>query len=109
MTGLLAAPGDSTDEEQNQGAEGCNPDRPQVEVAAVDRSPAESRPDESAEYRPHDPEEDGEDAAGGIAPRHDELRQRTGDQTEEKPEKPRRHVRRIGMSSAQCQGPAIED
>src|SRR5947209_5760658 len=77
---LLAAPRQPSDQQQDDGAEGRDADRPQVQVAGVDRTPAKPGADQSPEQRADDAEEDGKNASGRITSRHDELGQRSGNE-----------------------------
>src|SRR5579884_3576060 len=83
---LPAAPSHQpSDHEQDDRAERRDGDRAQIEIARVDRPPAEARRDEAAQERADDAQDDREDAAGRVASRHEELRERPGDEPEEKP------------------------
>ena len=77
--------------EQDERAERGDADRAEIEVALIDRAPAELRADQAAEHRADDAEDDREDAPGRVAARHEELRERAGDETEQDPEEPEGH------------------
>ena len=55
-----------------------------------DHGHAGRKADQAADERAGDAEDDGDDAAGRVPPRNEELRERPGDETEQNPVEPER-------------------
>lgn len=79
------------DEEEDGGANGGDGDRAQIQRPLVDAPPAEKGAEPAAEKGAANAEDDRDDAARGIAPGDEELRERSGDETEKNPVEPERH------------------
>src|SRR6185436_1126974 len=90
---LRRAANQAAEEQHQQRAEGRDGDGAKIEITGGHASPAESRADHSAENCPEDAKEDREDATGRIAAGHEELCERTRDQSQEDPEQPEWHAR----------------
>src|SRR5215211_2609044 len=88
---LLLPSENSPEQQQDQRSKRRDTDGPEVELTLTHGTPAEPGAEQPAEQRANDPEEDGENAAGRVAPGHEELCQRAGDQSEEEPKEPERH------------------
>ena len=65
----------ASEDEQQDRAERREADGTQVELAGADGAPAEQTADHASDECADDTEEDGDDTAGRIAPRDEELRQ----------------------------------
>src|SRR5256885_14227602 len=86
-------PREAADQQEDHRAEHRDTDRSWIEVPLRDGSPAEVCTDQASDESADDTEKNREDAARGIATRHEELRQGTDDEPEADPVEPERHAR----------------
>ena len=76
-------PGNAIDGQQEKGAEGGDHDTPEIE--RLDFPESDEGPEETAENRADDPDEDRNDDSTRVFAGHDELRERSRDQSEQDP------------------------